>query len=299
MGFKAKKAQSIIFIALIYIVAAVVAFVVFAALAQLGLFWRLFAADAAATLFVYIAGLVLKNASVYDPYWSVAPPVILCAMMAYYGNFSFGALMLLLVVCYWAVRLTANWALCFTNLNHQDWRYDMLRKKTGAFYPVVSFVGIHFVPTIVVFLAMMPAVAYVRDGGGVNWGTAVGWAICILAATLQWVADSQMAQFRKTSARGELIRVGLWKYSRHPNYLGEILMWWGVYVIMVSVLPAQWPLVVGALANTLLFLVVSIPMADARYRQSKTGYAQYKRETRMLLPLKKQVRRQEEASQRS
>lgn len=67
-------------------------------------------------------------------------------------------------------------------------------------------------------------------------------------------------------------------------------MWWGVYIAMVFALPGQWYLGVGALANTLLFLIVSIPMADARYKKTRPGYEAYKQETRMLLPFPKSNR---------
>ena len=94
-----------------------------------------------------------------------------------------------------------------------------------------------------------------------------------------------MQKYRK-NRDGAFNRHGLWKYSRHPNYLGEILMWWGVGLSVVLAAPHAWFLAAGALANTVLFLAVSIPMADGR-QSRKEGFAAYKRETRMLLPIKK------------
>ena len=84
----------------------------------------------------------------------------------------------------------------------------------------------------------------------------------------------------------KFIRVGLWKYSRHPNYLGEILMWWGVAVQAVSIMPSRWWLIAGAASNTVMFFTVSIPMADKR-QSAKEGYAEYKASTRSLLPIPK------------
>ncbi|MCL2462774.1 MAG: DUF1295 domain-containing protein, partial [Defluviitaleaceae bacterium] len=77
-----------------------------------------------------------------------------------------------------------------------------------------------------------------------------------------------------------------WKYARHPNYLGEIMMWWGVYIIMLSAAPGAWPLGAGALANTLMFLFASIPMADRRNRAERPGFEEYYKETNSLLPFK-------------
>lgn len=94
-----------------------------------------------------------------------------------------------------------------------------------------------------------------------------------------------MHKFRKNRP-APFIRTGLWKHSRHPNYLGEILMWWGVGLSVLCAAPSAWYLAAGAVANTILFFAVSIPMADKR-QSRKDGFAEYKKQTRMLLPIKK------------
>ena len=99
-------------------------------------------------------------------------------------------------------------------------------------------------------------------------------------------ADIQMHKFQKSSGdRTKIIRTGVWKHARHPNYLGEIMMWWGVYLAMLPSHTELWYLLIGALANTLLFLFISIPLAEKHLAGYKEGYAKYKNETRMLLPI--------------
>ena len=108
---------------------------------------------------------------------------------------------------------------------------------------------------------------------------------------LHWhrIADYQMHAFRK-SGKGGFIRDGLWKNSRHPNYLGEILMWWGIGISAVSTLGWGYSfLVIGAVANTALFLFVSIPLAEGK-QAKKEGYAEYKAQTRALLPIAKKTK---------
>jgi len=250
-----------------------------------GVIFRVFAADIAATLLMYLVSLPLENASVYDPYWSVAPVVILPLAIEEFGAWNAGTILLLACVCYWGIRLTANWAYTFHGYEHQDWRYTMLREKSGVFYPLVSLFGIMLFPTLVVYLCLLPALFYVQTGG-VNLVTLLGFALSISAATLQLVADIQLHRFQKRAAnRGEIIRSGVWRHSRHPNYLGEILMWWGVYLVMLSVLPGRWLLGVGALVNTMMFLLISIPMAEKRLAGYKQGYDRYVAETNRLLPL--------------
>jgi len=250
-----------------------------------GMYLLIFAADAAATLFIYLVSLPLGNASVYDPYWSVAPIVILPFATLNFGVWNAGTIAMLACVGYWGIRLTANWAYTFRGYDHQDWRYTMLREKSGALFPLVSLFGIMLFPTLVVYLCLLPALRYIQTGG-INLFTILGFALCASAATLQLVADIQLHRFQKRAAnRGEIIRRGVWRHARHPNYLGEILMWWGVYAVMLSVLPRLWPLGVGALVNTLMFLFISIPMAETRLAGYKVGYDRYVAQTNRLLPI--------------
>ena len=194
-------------------------------------------------------------------------------------------ILLIVAVSFWAIRLTANWAYTFGNLTHQDWRYTMLKEKTGIFYPIINLVGIHMVPTLVVYGCILPAVYAVREGVEANIASILFILMSVCAATMQGIADIEMHKFRKNRT-STFIRIGLWKYSRHPNYLGEILMWWGIGLSVVCACPDAWYLAFGALANTLLFLCVSIPLAEER-QSRKVGYAEYKKQTRMLLPIRK------------
>ncbi len=280
---KQNRIASFIVIALVYAIATVVGVIVYQAL-PLEWWLSLLIADIAATVATFVFSLIFNNASVYDPYWSVQPPVILTAF-AIGKNLNALGILLLVVVSFWAVRLTANWAYTFSNLTHQDWRYTMLKEKTKAFYPVINFVGIHLVPTLVVYGCTLPAVYAINESLAVTVGSVIFLCLSLCAAIMQGVADIQMHKFRK-NPDSAFIRKGLWKYSRHPNYLGEILMWWGVGLAVVCAAPSAWYFLAGAFANTLLFAFVSIPMADKR-QSRKDGFNEYKKQTRFLLPIKK------------
>ncbi len=280
---KQNRAASFVAVTLVYIIATVVGIAVYRTL-NLSWWLSLLIADVAATIVTFIFSVIFGNASVYDPYWSVQPAVILIAFAIKKELTSLGIL-LIVAVAYWAIRLTANWAYTFVDLNHQDWRYTMLKEKTGVFYPLINFVGIHMVPTFVVYGCILPAVWAVINDATANFGSVFFLCISLGAITMQGIADYQMHTFRKNK-NGAFIRNGLWKYSRHPNYLGEILMWWGVALSVISAAPNAWYLAIGALANTALFFAVSIPMADGK-QSRKEGFAEYKKQTRALLPIKK------------
>ena len=289
---KSSRSWSFVVITLIYLIATAIGVWVFAFLSGSHFLVRLFAADFAATVFVWLWGVVFSNSSVYDPYWSVAPPLMLTGYALYVGAGSLPVVLLQIAVWYWAIRLTGNWACTFPNLNKQDWRYDMYKERFPRLWHIVNFTGINLMPTIVVFLAMIPGFLLIDMSAGNQLNadifTWAGFIVCVSAATLQLVSDTQAHRFRKTH-RGEVCTVGLWSRSRHPNYLGEILMWWGVYLMSLTaageihswrdiLLPA-----VGALANTCLFLFISIPMMEKRQMANKPAYAEYRKTVRMLL----------------
>lgn len=273
------KVTSILIIAVIYVLATIVGVITFN---NLDSDWmiNLLIADVVATIVVFIFSLVFKNASVYDPYWSVQPIVILALLV---DEVNLTVILTLAVVFLWAIRLTANWTYTFKNMYHQDWRYTMLKEKTKKFYPIINFLGIHLVPTLIVYGCTLPAAYLVVSAHQPGFGLAF-YLISLIAVILQLVSDIQMHKYRKNRTT-PFIRNGLWKYSRHPNYLGEILMWWGVALVALA-LTDMWLAIGGAVLNTLLFLFVSIPMADKRQSQ-KEGFLDYKKQTRMLLPLKK------------
>ena len=287
MKVKDSRAWSFATIALIYAAATLLALYVWKLCSGIPVLWSLFIADAAATVFVWAWGLVFRNVSVYDPYWSVAPPVLLTILAAVHGAPQMSAVLAIAAVWIWAIRLTANWAYTFHGLSFEDWRYTKYRtEQHPVIFQAINFFGLNMMPTVVVYLAMLPAISLVLDGTG-NAGvlTWAGFSASIGAAAIQFTADRQAHAFRKDH-RGQVCRTGLWKNGRHPNYFGEILMWWGVWLMYVSVegiTKANWWYVCGAVAMTLMFRFISVPLMERRQLANKPDYAAYKASTRMFI----------------
>ena len=102
---------------------------------------------------------------------------------------------------------------------------------------------------------------------------------------IELIADLQLHAFIKNRKPGEFIRTGLWAWSRHPNYFGEVLFWWGLMLFGLAAYPeGWWWLILGALAMTLMFVVVSIPMMDKRSCERRPGYDAFMRQVPMLVP---------------
>lgn len=247
---------------------------------------RAFIADIAATAVIYAFSRAYDNASFYDPYWSVIPPLLGIYWMLAAANVDASAILAFVLICVWALRLTGNWLTYWSSLEHEDWRYTNLREDNPDHWQWVNFGGIHMFPTIQVFLGCLPLYAVIIYGApGLEWLDLLAGAVLLTGIALEFVSDRQLHAFLAQHQQGEFIRSGLWGWSRHPNYLGELLVWYGLMLFGLAAHPAGWWwLILGSLAMTGMFVFVSIPMMERRNCERRPGYDKFMQEVPMLVP---------------
>jgi steroid 5-alpha reductase family enzyme len=253
-----------------------------------------FYADVVATVVVFAGSMLLDNSSVYDPYWSVAPPLVAGGwVLAQPGGSGLRQAIVLALLTLWAVRLTANWATGWRGLEHEDWRYRQIRDQTRGRLPwwLVTFTGIHLMPTLVVFLALLPAWPALHGYRGIGFIDLLAIAVMLGSILLEALADRQLRGFVALPGNaGKSVDIGLWRWSRHPNYLGEIGVWWGLWLFGLAADPSWWWTVAGPLAMVALFAGVSIPLMEKRNLARRPDYVSYQRAVPMLVPLKRPPR---------
>ena len=254
-----------------------------APLAELAAEWELapslvvgFALDLVATVLVFAFSVGLRNASTYDAYWSVAPIALvgLWFVPAIGHADPIRMAVVATLVSWWGVRLTYSWARGWPGLHHEDFRYVDLREKTGPLYPVVNLLGIHVFPTVQVFLGMLPVHAVATSAAPLGPLDAVALLVTAAAIATEQVADRQLHEYKRRKVSGEagpVLNTGLWAWSRHPNYLGEMGFWWGLALFALAV-HAEWWRAIGALAITVMFVFVSLPMIEGRHRARRPEY---------------------------
>ena len=246
------------------------------------LIWHVYA-----TVIVYIFSVILNNSSLYDPFWSVAPVPIVIFL-------SFGMdtldikLLVLIPICFWALRLTRNWLISWQGFTHEDFRYIDLKNTNRFKAEITNFFGIHLIPTLIVNFGLFPLVYFV-DNSSSSVSMPLLYAASLftmLSVILETVSDEQMRNFRSNPAnKGKTMKYKLWKYSRHPNYLGEVLFWYGIYFMGLStgLLPI-WTLLCPTVMLA-LFIFISIPMMDKRSIKNRPNYKEYMDKTSSLLLL--------------
>ena len=274
-----KRAKALTVIVLAYILAYLAGIAAACLFSSANVIIRVLVFDIVATVVIFACSVLKDNSSVYDPYWSVTPVIVALWLFIQAGALSVMHILFLAAFCLWGVRLTANWCTVFTGFGYEDWRYAMLRKKSGGriSWFIVNLFGIHIVPTLCVFAAMLPVFAIAECR--LSYWSIFGILIMLGGTALEFFADRQMHEFLGDTAAYEektTCRYGLWNYSRHPNYLGENLFWFGVFVTMLLSDSSHWLYGIGFVIIRILFEAVSIPMAERHNMERREDYAGYR-----------------------
>jgi steroid 5-alpha reductase family enzyme len=284
-----EKTRGLLHQAIAYVVAIGVAFGIGSLLpTELHILWRVAIADVAATVVVFAFSRIHDNSSLYDPYWSVAPMVI-AGCFAWLGteNGASAVRMALAggLVGVWGVRLTYNFFVGWSGLDHEDWRYRDFRRDYPRAYWLISFLGIHLFPTVLTLggsLSLYPAMAL--QGRPLNWLDGLAALVTAAAIAIEAIADAQLREFARNTDGTHIMEDGLWHYSRHPNYFGEIGFWWGLWIFAMAAAPTYWWTVAGPVAITLLFIFVSLPLIDKRHLKKRPAYREHMRKVSGIVP---------------
>ncbi len=256
-------------------------------------FW----ADSAATAVIFAASLQRRNSSMYDAYWSIAPVIILFYWALNAASISAAApvrrvvWLFLAAMTVWGFRLTFNCLRRWKGIHDEDWRYKMLKERYRRWSVIVDLFGIHLLPTIVVFIALLPAAfLFGHIGGGygeagvswISWPVFIGSCVILAGTMVELAADEQLRRFRMEFGNNGIIQSGLWQRVRHPNYLGELMVWWGVWIAGLSRAPLY--TILCPLIMTLLFVKISIPLMEKHLLEKRPQYRRVIETLPALLP---------------
>ncbi len=282
------RAASLLVVLVAYLVAGAAAWWATGAVGIENPYWALGAGYLAATAVIYASACLTNNGSMFDAYWSVIPPLgaVWMAVNAPDGVDRTRTILVLVVLMVWGVRLTLNWVRGWTGLGHEDWRYlDMYAKSSSPPW-LISLFGVHLFPTLMLWLGSLAfVVALTRSGNALGVLDYLAAVVGISAAVIELIADEQMRSFGRKKAPGAIMESGLWRFSRHPNYFGEILLWLSLFIFAIAVGLGFWWTCIGVIAMIAMFLGASIPMLDGRSEARRPAFADYRRRTSALIPL--------------
>ena len=188
------------------------------------------------------------------------------------------------LVAVWGIRLALH--VHFRNRGRpEDFRYRKWREEWVNFY-TRSYLQVFLFQSVLLVLVATPII-YVSSvpNPPLSDGDIVGVTVWMIGFFFEAAGDYQLARFKSNSLnKGRIMTSGLWRFSRHPNYFGEVLLWWGIFLIALPA-PGGWRSVIGPLTITILILKVSgIPMLEVKYRDNPQ-YEAYQRRTSSFFPL--------------
>lgn len=213
--------------------------------------------------FILAAGVSLAAAVVYSPRGLLVSGLVLA----------------------WGIRL----ALHIHTRNRgrgEDPRYKKWREEWGRWFVLRSFLQVFMLQGLLLVLVSVPVI-YINAASPTpfSWFDGLGFAVWLTGFGFEALGDLQLLRFiRNPANKGKLMTTGLWRYTRHPNYFGEVTLWWGIWLIALAT-PGGWMTIIGPLTITILILKVSgIPMLEASYEE-RADFQEYKRRTSAFFPM--------------
>jgi steroid 5-alpha reductase family enzyme len=233
----------------------------------------------------FFISLLKKRNDVADVAWGPGFVVVAVASSVIAGFHSPRALIVTAMVLVWGTRLAVHIASRHAG-NPEDERYAAWRREWGSYVMIRSFLQVFMLQGTLLIIISAPLVMIISAPAlPLTVYDILGTGIWVIGFTFEAVADYQLKQFaRNPSNSGKIMTQGLWRFSRHPNYFGEVTLWWGIYIVSLSV-PGGWLSIIGPITITFLILKVSgIPMLEKKY-EGNPEFEVYRRRTSAFLPL--------------
>lgn len=242
------------------------------------------AAAVVAFTVLWIVSLVLRNASIVDIFWGPGLILVAWVYLAVGPDEATGrGLLVCVLVTVWGLRLALH--IGVRNAGHgEDFRYRQWREQAGAGFWWVSYFKVFLLQSVVLWVVATPLLLGQLGGPGLTWLDLLGVALWVIGFGFEVVADWQLMAFKRDPAnRGKVMRSGLWGTSRHPNYFGEAVLWWGIGLIGAA---GAGPLaLISPLLLTFLLVKISgVAMLDRALVDRRPGYADYIESTPAFVP---------------
>lgn len=235
---------------------------------------------------LWMVSLVLNNAGIVDIFWG--PGFIIAGvfyLMTLTGDPTPRGLLVIGLTTLWAIRLALHIGTRSLGAP-EDFRYRKWREEAGTSFWWISLFKVFLLQAVLLWIVSSPLLLAQLEGpaSALTLKDLAGIALFAIGLAFEAVADRQLVRFKRDpSNRGRILRTGLWAHSRHPNYFGEAVLWWGLGLLALPT--GGWLAIVGPIMITFLLMKVSgVTMLDAALVDRRPGYADYIRSTPAFFP---------------
>jgi steroid 5-alpha reductase family enzyme len=233
----------------------------------------------------WLVSLVLKNASIVDIVWGLGFVITSWVLALTIDGDSTRQILLAVMVGAWGLRLGGY--LAKRNIGHgEDWRYKAMRKKKGARFGLISLVTVFGLQGLLMWVVSLPVMFGNSDATpGVGPLAVIGVMVWAVGLSFEAVGDWQLAKFKKDpSNAGKVMQTGLWSLTRHPNYFGDALLWWGIGIVGAETGTGVIGFIGPVVMTVFLLRVSGVPMLERSLMKRREGYAEYAARTSAFIP---------------
>ena len=248
-------------------------------------------ASAVAVLALMIAvwslSLARKDASIVDIFWGFGFVVVAWVSFAFGDGPDGRKWLVVALASAWGLRLAVH--LFRRNWGHgEDWRYRAMRRAHPDNFGRWTLVNVFGLQGLLMYAVSLPLQMAMVQGAPdvfvpVDY---IGVALWVLGLAFEAVGDWQLKRFKADPAnQGQVMDRGLWRYTRHPNYFGDALLWWGLFLLAAAHPVMIWTVVSPLVMSFLLTRVSGVPLLEMSMKRRKPGYEEYMRKTSGFFPL--------------
>jgi steroid 5-alpha reductase family enzyme len=233
----------------------------------------------------WLLSLALKNASIVDIVWGLGFVITSWVLALTIDGDSTRQILLAVMVGAWGLRLGGY--LAKRNIGHgEDWRYKAMRKKKGPRFGLISLVTVFGLQGVLMWVVSLPVMFGNSDATpGVGPLAVIGVMVWAVGLSFEAVGDWQLAKFKKDpSNAGKVMQTGLWSLTRHPNYFGDALLWWGIGIVGAETGTGVIGFIGPVVMTVFLLRVSGVPMLERSLMKRREGYAEYAARTSAFIP---------------
>jgi steroid 5-alpha reductase family enzyme len=236
-------------------------------------------------LALWALSLPLRDVSIVDPAWGAGFVIVALLALAIGQGCHGRRLLLAVLVTLWGLRLAGHLLARKLREPGEDPRYGEMRERRGERFALWSLATVFPLQGALIWVVSLPIQAAAPQPDRLGLLDGIGAAVWAVGMFFEAVGDLQLSRFKADPAnRGTVMQRGLWRYTRHPNYFGDFLLWWGIYLIALSTGDAWWTIAGPLCMSTLLIRVSGKKLLEDRMR-ARPGYAEYVSRTSGFFPL--------------
>ena len=235
---------------------------------------------------LWVLSLVLKDASIVDIFWGIGFVIVAWVTFFTADGFAARRYIIAILTSMWGLRLGGY--LFIRNAGKgEDYRYTAMRNRHGNRFWIVSLGTVFLLQAVLLFIISLPVQLgqLPAQPAYLLWTDYTGIMIWLTGFIIESLGDYQLYRFKADPKnRGRVMDRGLWRYSRHPNYFGETLVWWGIFIVVISTQYGPWSIIGPLLITFLLLRVSGVTLLEKKLNETRPGYREYVEKTSAFIP---------------